>query len=229
MHGNVHKVTEQEGRGHMKKVFVAAALILLLASAVSLLRDPQGELVLALRTGDMFVALDDDGFDPGPAVGSHFPGLQAMHRGERVTMLHNLDRANGIMLVASRSIDWCAYCMRQLIQLQQQKYGFDASGIGLALITYDSPQQQQAFADKHDISIPLLSDIDKLSFKTLGILNEDYQPGDPEYGIPHPGMIVVDRDGRIAGKIFIEEFSKRIDSRAALVFAREVLGLSAPF
>jgi peroxiredoxin len=87
---------------------------------------------------------------------------------------------------------------------------------------------QQAFIDKFDITIPMLSDEDALSFKTLGILNEDYAPGDSQYGIPHPGMIVIDINGRVVGKQFLEAYSSRVDSAAALAFAKASLGIASP-
>ncbi len=74
----------------------------------------------------------------------------------------------------------------------------------------------------------MLSDTNALSFKTLGILNENYTPGDFQYGIPHPGIIVVDRDGRVVGKLFLEDYSSRVDSTAALAFARTALGVAPP-
>ena len=48
----------------------------------------------------------------------------------------------------------------------------------MVVITYDEPDVQQAFIDKFHITIPVLSDTNALSFKTLGILNENYTPGD---------------------------------------------------
>jgi peroxiredoxin len=113
--------------------------------------------------------------------------------------------------------------MHQMIQLQEYKTAFDEAGIGMIGITYDTPKLQQAFVDKHGLTIPLLSDIDALTFKTLGILNEQYQPGEMQYGIPHPGMIVIDPDGIVVGKLFLEAYSSRVDSAAALAFARDVL------
>jgi peroxiredoxin len=125
--------------------------------------------------------------------------------------------------MASRSFDWCPYCMRQMIELNRIAGQFAAAGIGLVAITYDAPEAQQAFAEKHGITIPMLSDIDALSFKTLGILNEQYQPGDHHYGIPHPGMIVIDRDGYVVGKLFLEAYSSRVSAEAALLYARKAL------
>ncbi|MEM9254960.1 MAG: redoxin domain-containing protein [Pseudomonadota bacterium] len=177
---------------------------------------------------DMFVSEDNDAFDPGPALGSAFPGLRARHQGRDINLLTEFAGVNGLVLVASRSIDWCPYCMRQLIQLEQYRRTFEAAGIGLVVITYDHPQLQQSFVDEFEISIPILSDVDALSFKTLGILNRDYLPEDPEYGIAHPGMIIIDRNNTIVGKLFIEDYSLRIDSGAALSIAKRALGLPSP-
>jgi peroxiredoxin len=118
--------------------------------------------------------------------------------------------------------------MRQMIQLQETKAAFDAAGIGMVAITYDDPALQQAFIDKFGITIPVLSDVNTLSFKTLGILNENYQEGDFQYGIPHPGMIVIDSQGKVVGKLFLEAYSSRVDSTAALAFAKTALGITPP-
>ena len=131
--------------------------------------------------------------------------------------------------MALRSVDWCPYCKRQLVQLQEHQPFFTASGIGLVAISYDSPEAQADFAQRFDISLPLLSDNNALSFRTLGILNESYQPGDSEYGVPHPGMIIVDDDNKVVGKLFLKDFGQRVDSAAALAYARRELGLTQPF
>jgi len=142
-----------------------------------------------------------------------------------VTLLEPLAGTNGTVFIASRSLDWCPYCMRQLIQLQAHRAAFEAAGIGMVAMTYDPPALQQAFIERFGITLPVLSDIDALSFKTLGILNEDYREGDDRYGIPHPGMIIVDTQGIVRGKLFIEAYSSRVDSAAALGFAKQVLGI----
>ena len=206
-------------------------VIVALACAVAVLyqfREPLKESAYARLTADMFVTEDSDDFDPGPALGSSFPGLHAQYRGRRVSLLDDFRGRNGTVVVASRSLDWCPYCRRQMVQLQAHRSAFDRAGIGLLAITYDSPLALQAFAEQFAITIPLLSDIDALSFKTLGILNDQYQPGDGEYGIPHPGMIVVDRNGLVVGKLFIEAYSSRVDAASALAFARERLGVDDP-
>lgn len=213
----------------MKRFLALATISLaLLLALMFLFRQPLKELAFDQLTKNMFVAGDTDDFDPGPIVGSRFPGLQAHYQGRTVTLLDDFAGDNGTVLVASRSLDWCPYCMRQMIQLQEHKQAFDAAGITLVAITYDEPVLQQAFVDKFGITIPVLSDSNALSFKTLGILNETYQTGDFQYGIPHPGMIIVDPQGVVAGKLFLESYSSRVDAGAALDYARAVLETSSP-
>ena len=109
------------------------------------------------------------------------------------------------------------------MQLQENLNSFSAQGIAVVAITYDAPELQQAFVDRHDITYPLLSDIESSSVKTLKILNEKYQPGDDAYGIPHPGVYVLNSDMEIVGKLFIEAYSSQVDAAGVLKFAMEVL------
>ena len=57
----------------------------------------------------------------------------------------------------------------------------------------------------------------------LGILNEDHQPGDRTYGIPHPGIFVVNPQQEIVGKIFVESYRIRVDGEGVLNYAQQVL------
>lgn len=210
----------------MKRALAIAFGMLLAAGVLLFLfRDPLRQLLYDRLTRDMFVSEDLDAFDPGPMTGSIFPGLRARYQGRDVTLLQPFAGPNGVVFIALRSLDWCPYCMRQLIQLQSFKPRFDAAGIALVAMTYDDPRLQQQFIGAHDITIPVLSDIDALSFRTLGILNPAYRPGDSRYGIPYPGMIVVDPQGVVVGKLFLEAYSSRVDAAAALAFARAALGI----
>lgn len=55
---------------------------------------------------------------------------------------------------------------------------------------------------------------DSYSVKALGILNADHGPGDEHYGIPDPGMFVIDRQGRTVGKVFVKGYATRVDAAA---------------
>ena len=109
--------------------------------------------------------------------------------------------------------------MKQLVQLQENLADFEAAGLNVVAMTYDAPELQQAFVAAHDISYPLLSDVDASSVKALGILNQQNEPGDRAYGIPHPGIYVVDANGQIVGKLFVEAYSERVDAQSVLNYA----------
>lgn len=113
--------------------------------------------------------------------------------------------------------------MAQFVQLQKHREDFDKAGIALVALTYDAPEDQQAFVEKNSITYPFLSDVDAVTVKALGILNEQYAPGDGAYGIPHPGIFILRPDGTLAGKIFVDGYQKRVTAPAVLEYARSVL------
>ena len=113
------------------------------------------------------------------------------------------------------------------MELQENLEGFEQAGIGVAAITYDAPEDQQAFIEDYGIRYPFLSDIEARSVLALGILNEKYQPGDSAYGIPHPGVFVLNPEMRIVGKIFVEPYSVRVDAAGVLSYADSVLNAAS--
>ena len=113
--------------------------------------------------------------------------------------------------------------MAQFVQLQQYQKDFQDAGIGIVALTYDTPDLQQAFVDKNSIAYPFLSDVDATTVKALGILDQKYQPGDDHYGIPHPGIFILNSSSEVVGKIFVEGFRTRVDSQFVLSTAVELL------
>lgn len=105
---------------------------------------------------------------------------------------------------------------------------FRDAGLGVVVVTYDPPDLQRAFIERTGAGYPMLSDIDTETFSALGILNQDYQPGDGGYGIPYPGVLVIDPSGTIRAKIFVEGYDTRVDAGNTLALARQVLGIEGP-
>lgn len=113
--------------------------------------------------------------------------------------------------------------MAQFVQLQSKLSDFTEAGIGVVGLTYDTPEVQQAFVDKNSIQYPFLSDVNASTVKALGILNQEYAPGDAAYGIPYPGIFVVDANKMIVGKIFLDGYRKRVTAESVLASARQLL------
>jgi peroxiredoxin len=107
--------------------------------------------------------------------------------------------------------------------LQELSAEFEKAGIGIVAITYDTPELQQIFIDAAAITYPFLSDIDIESFAALQILNDEHSPGDKHYGLPFPGIFVLNPEREIVGKIFVERYQIRVDAETTLEYALEVL------
>ena len=164
-----------------------------------------------LRPGDAFVGLSDFGASaPGPKVYEHF-GLTA----ERVA----------------------AEVRTQLVELQGRLKNIQAQGLGLAAISYDSPEILSAFSRQRGITFPLLSDADSTTIKAFGILTPAVEWGlgpdkdDPavvaqlqklvsgtgrasenQRGMAIPGTFMVDRRGRVTSRHFEELYFDRTTS-----------------
>ena len=206
-------------------VFTTVLLVgLAIAALVGYLRTDDAWL-----TRDMFVSAAEASPGIGPASGTPFPALEAVHGDRTVASLEEFTRGNGVVVIALRSVDWCRYCRKQLVELQARRHIFDAHNVGLVAVTYDAPAAQQAFIDEFGITIPVLSDESSALFHALDILNHEVEPGSPQYGIPHPGLIVVSPAQEIVGALFVDRPEKRVEAEEVLVYSREVLGLASPF
>ena len=113
--------------------------------------------------------------------------------------------------------------MAQFVQLQSNLKAFQDAGISIVGMTYDAPELQLPFIEKNGISYPFLSDINASTVKALEIMNKKPMPGDSSYGVPYPGIFVVNSDMKIVGKIFVDGYEKRLSAEALLSFAKEAL------
>lgn len=102
------------------------------------------------------------------------------------------------------------------MELQEQLAGIRAKGLGLAAISYDSEAVLQSFAQRKGIAFPLLSDPESRIIRAYGLLNESMKPG-PFFGVPHPGTLVLDRNGTVVSKFFEKEYQNRYTAAGILL------------
>ncbi len=95
------------------------------------------------------------------------------------------------------------------MELERNVNQIHAAGLGLAAISYDSLPVLKAFAERQHITYPLLSDTDSKIIREFGILNEETPKGTPFFGIPYPGIYIVDPKGVITGKYFETNYQER--------------------
>ena len=93
--------------------------------------------------------------------------------------------------------------------MQERIAEFEAAGVSVAATTYDSVEQNAEFKSSEELTYPLLSDQDAKTVNALGIRNEQFEEGFGAYGVPHPGVILIDADGKIVLKRAEEKYSDR--------------------
>jgi hypothetical protein len=101
--------------------------------------------------------------------------------------------------------------------LESRREDLRKQGLGLASVSYDSPQVLRHFADRKKIGYPLLSDPGSATIRAFGILNEAVTPGTMFHGIPHPVTFVVDPKGRITRKYAEADYRERQTLSGVLV------------
>jgi len=119
------------------------------------------------------------------------------------------------------------------VELQGRVDELRKNGIGLAVISYDSPQILADFSKRQGITYPLLSDVGSATIRRYGILNtvieEALGPNgkDPAVladlqryvtvtqaserfrGIPFPGTFMLDQQGRVTARFFEDYYWER--------------------
>ena len=91
----------------MKRLFVGiVAVVAVLALGGYVFREPLMNAMFERMTANMFVAKDDDPYDPGLAVGERVPAVRAMYQGQEITDIGSVMGGRGIALWVNRSVDW---------------------------------------------------------------------------------------------------------------------------
>ncbi len=86
------------------------------------------------------------------------------------------------------------------MQLQNAKQRFEAQGIKLAAISYDSPAILRDFANHHKIEFPLLADADSSLIRLFNVLNAEAKGMNK--GMARPGFFYIDPEGVIRETYF---------------------------
>ena len=108
------------------------------------------------------------------------------------------------------------------MELSEHQSDFDELGVQVAVITYEAPEISLKFAEKYDIQYPVLSDVESRHIKAWGLLNTAYEPESRIYGIPHPGLFLIDRNGMIYRKFSEEGYKNRPVLDLVIDAAREM-------
>ncbi len=107
-----------------------------------------------------------------------------------------------------------------MVQLQRDLKAIEAAGIQIVGLSYDDPKVLKIFSDRMKIGFPMLSDPESRTIEAYHIRNPAAR-GKAE-GVPHPGTFILDRQGVIRAKLFLENFRERHTTDALIKAARAI-------
>ncbi len=136
---------------------------------------------------------EDSGLQPGDKA----PAFTLQDQDGHPETLQSLAGPNGLLVLFNRSADWCPFCKSQFIDLETARRSFEAKGIHVASITYDSTTTLRAFADRRGIHFAMLSDSDSATIDAFGVRNHDAETVGARAGIAIPNYFLIAPDGTI--------------------------------
>jgi peroxiredoxin len=92
--------------------------------------------------------------------------------------------------------------------------------VQLVGISYDSVDTLANFSKTNKIAYPLLSDSDSKTIGDYGLLNKEAKGA--QAGIPYPGTMVVDQQGVIRAKLFLDGYKDRHATDALIKAVKEI-------
>ncbi len=102
------------------------------------------------------------------------------------------------------------------MELQDKLSYFEQNDILPYAISYDSVESLRSFAQKHNITFPILSDTNSEVIRQFNIFNHLIPEGHHWYGVPFPGTYMVDANGIVIDKYFYADYGVR-DSVARML------------
>jgi peroxiredoxin Q/BCP len=107
-----------------------------------------------------------------------------------------------------------------LVQLQRDLQSIQDAGVQLVGISYDDTKVLKTFSDRMKIAFPLLSDTGSKTINAYHIRNETAKGR--AQGVPNPGTFILDQEGVIRAKLFLEGFRDRHTTEALCKAAKAV-------
>jgi peroxiredoxin len=137
----------------------------------------------------------------GPAVGATLPAVSAQDQAGAERTVASLSGQNGLVLLVTRSADWCPFCQAQLIGLEGIRAQIEQRGWKLAAITTDTVEELARFDQRRDIGYTMLSDEQAQIVRQLDLLDPTQPPGRRHNGLPVPTILFVSPQGEVRAKL----------------------------
>ncbi len=167
-------------------------------------------ILLTILVSTTVVAKSPKVINAGVQLNSKVPEIFVTDINGNPKTIKQLSGAKGLILVFFRSADWCSYCKKHLVEINDWNSKLNELGYKVAAISYDSTDILKKFSLKRNLQYPLLADQNHQTMEVLKVLNDEQKPGSEHYGIPFPGVMVIDEKGILTYKYFYKGYKKRV-------------------
>lgn len=154
----------------------------------------------------------DLGFSTGPGIGEKVPKFSLHDQHGNVRSLDQLLGKNGALIYFFTSASFCPNCKLELVDYQKKINEFKAKGLSVIGISFDPVDILKSFSDENNITYPLLSDAGSRVIRRYGIVLRGIPVNNRWYGVPHPGIYIIDKNLVVLEK----HFEKSPDERATV-------------
>jgi len=150
-------------------------------------------------------------------VGDKIPhDLSLLDQNRKKRSFEDLAGKKGIVLVFVRSVNWCPYCQKQVLELNKNRTKFKNKDYNVVIVSYDSVLSMTDFLRNHKPAITMLSDPRSKSIRAFGILDQGPAIGTRSYGMSHPGIYIIDKKRKVRAKFFEQGYKNRPSVNAIL-------------
>lgn len=179
-------------------------------------------MIVALTTGAAS-AMDKKAFDAGLNVGEMVPTSFSVVDGEGNTRdFASLSGEKGVAIFFVRSLDWCPYCKKQVINADKHAAEIEQLGYTPITVSYDKLKHLAKFDKKKNIAMEMYSDPNSAVIDAFKLRNEKYGPKHYAHGVPHPAIYVISKDGLIQAKLLEEGYKVRPGAEDVIAAIKEL-------
>ena len=104
--------------------------------------------------------------------------------------------------------------------MQSNLSEIEKAGVQVVAISYESVDILKKFASKRKITFPLLSDKDSKVIDAYKVRNE--KANSRIEGVPHPGTVLIDKEGVVRAKLGHEGYKARHASKELVEAAKKL-------
>jgi Peroxiredoxin len=185
----------QTRAGHTRRITVKNSTVVSTIWALLI-----AALIASLKT----LAQEETPQPGGIRVGDRAPLFTLKDQNDREFSLEAMLKKGPVALVFVRSVQWCAYCQLQTVQLSQNLEKIQAAGGQAVMVCYDSPEKVKRFAERGKVKIPVLSDSDSKTIEAYGMRAKT--GAGEQVGSSQHGTFVIDQSGIIRSKPYLTSF-----------------------